>query len=403
MREYNLLEKLVEVSPGMEIWWDSSPVIFANWCRKLLAKSEEGDKETLKRQFGRMYNKEKPEASLFRGVTTNPSLSLQAIKDDEPYWQGVTEGIIKENPGIDKESLFWLLYKEVVKRGSDMFLPLFEKTHFREGYLSGQVDPRKSFDKETMLKQAKELAAINPNVMIKVPGTKEGYDIIEILTSQGIATNNTLTFILPQLMDCARSVQRGLEKAKKNNVDLSRWRSVITHMEARYGDLGGLRDFAREKGIELSDGEVRLAELAIFKKAYRLLKENNYPSKLLSCSLRVGPKVDGILRLWHLEEKAGAGIVVTCPPTFIDEVINFPGQENILFVKDRIHQDIPKEVLDKLLRIPYFERAYAEDGYTRDEYNSHPSLVKTAQQFSKATEDMVEFAGKCLADSSLSS
>jgi transaldolase len=403
MREYNLLEKLVELSPGMEIWWDSSPVIFANWCRKLLVKAEEGDKETLKRQFGRMYNKEKPEASLFRGVTTNPSLSLQAIKDDEPYWQGVTKEMIKENPGIDKESLFWLLYKEVVKRGSDMFLPLFEKTHFREGYLSGQVDPRKSFDKETMLKQAKELAAINPNVMIKVPGTKEGYDIIEILTSLGIATNNTLTFVLPQLMDCARSVQRGLEKARKNHVDLSRWRSVITHMEARYGDLGGLRDFAREKGIELSEGEVRLAELAIFKKAYRLLKENNYPSKLLSCSLRVGPKVDGILRLWHLEEKVGAGIVVTCPPTFIDEVIHFPGQENISFVKDRIHQDIPKEVLDKLLRIPYFERAYAEDGYTREEYNSHPSLVKTAQQFSKATEDMVEFAGKCLADSSLSS
>jgi transaldolase len=108
--------------------------------------------------------------------------------------------------------------------------------------------------------------------------------------------------------------------------------------------------------------------------------------------------VDGVLRLWHLEEKAGAGVVVTCPPSFIDEVINFPGQENISFSKGRIDQEIPKEVLDKLLRIPYFERAYAVDGYTRDEYNSHPALQKTAQQFSKATEEMVEFAGKCLAE-----
>ncbi|MDO9228442.1 MAG: transaldolase family protein [Syntrophales bacterium] len=398
MRENNLLEALVQVSPGMEIWWDSSPVIFKNWCRKLLAKADAGDQQTLKRQFGRMYNTENPEESLFRGVTTNPSLSLQAIKDDEPYWKDVTFGIIKKNPGIDKESLFWLLYKEVVKRGSDMFLPLFEKTNFREGFLSGQVDPRKSFDKETMLKQAAELAAINPNVMIKVPGTKEGYEVIEELTSRGIATNNTLTFVLPQLMDCARSVQKGLEKAKANHVDLSRWRSIITHMEARYGDLGGLRDFGTEKGIELSEGDVRLAELAIFKKAYRLLKKNNYPSKLLSCSLRVGPTVDGALRLWHLEEKAGANIVVTCPPTFIDEVIHFPGQENIHFIKDRIDHEIPKDVLDKLLRVPYFERAYAEDGYARDEYNAHPSLVKTAQQFSKATDDMVEFAGKCIAD-----
>ncbi len=398
MRENNLLEALVQVSPGMEIWWDSSPVIFENWCRKLLAKADAGDQQLLKRQFGRMYNLANPEESLFRGVTTNPSLSLQAIKDDEPYWKEVTFGMIKDHPGIDKESLFWLLYKEVVKRGSDMFLPLFEKTNFREGFLSGQVDPRKSFDKETMLKQAAELAAINPNVMVKVPGTKEGYEVIEELTSRGIATNNTLTFVLPQLMDCAKSVKKGLEKAKANHVDLSRWRSVITHMEARYGDLGGLRDFGREKGIELSEGDIRLAELAIFKKAYRLLKENNYPSKLLSCSLRVGPTVDGALRLWHLEEKAGANIVVTCPPSFIDEVIHFPGQEKIIFTKDRIDHEIPKDVLDKLLRIPYFERAYAEDGYARDEYNAHPSLVKTAQQFSKATDDMVEFAGKCIAD-----
>ena len=398
MKENNLLEKLVAVSPGMEIWWDSSPVIFENWCRKLLVKADAGDQQTLKRQFGRMYNMENPEESLIRGVTTNPSLSLQAIKDDEPYWKEVTFGMIRNHPGIDKESLFWLLYKEVVKRGSDIFLPLFEKTNFREGYLSGQVDPRKSFDKETMLKQAAELAAINPNVMVKVPGTKEGYEVIEELTSRGIATNNTLTFVLPQLMDCAKSVQRGLEKAKANHVDLSRWRSIITHMEARYGDLGGLRDFGKEKGIELSEGDVRLAELAIFKKAYRLVREGKYPSKLLSCSLRVGPTVDGVLRLWHLEEKAGANIVVTCPPTFIDEVIHFPGQENIVYIKDRIDHEIPKDVLDKLLRIPYFEKAYAEDGYARDEYNAHPSLVKTAQQFSKATDDMVEFAGKCIAD-----
>jgi transaldolase len=398
MRENNLLEALVQVSPGMEIWWDSSPVIFQNWCRKLLDKSDAGDRQTLKRQFGRMYNRENPEESLFRGVTTNPALSLQAIQDDEPHWKEITFGIIKNHPGIDKESLFWLLYKEVVKQGSDMFLPLFEKTNFREGYLSGQVDPRKSFDRESMLKQAAELAAINPNVMVKVPGTKEGYEVIEELTSRGIATNNTLTFVLPQLMDCAKSVQKGLEKAKANQVDLSRWRSVITHMEARYGDLGGLRDFGKEKGIELSEGDVRLAELAIFKKAYRLVRERKYPSKMLSCSLRVGPTVDGVLRVWHLEEKAGANIVVTCPPTFIDEMIHFPGQEKITFIKDRIDQEIPKEVLDKLLRIPYFERAYAEDGYARAEYNTHPSLVKTAQQFSKATDGMVEFAGKCIAD-----
>jgi transaldolase len=396
MEEKNLFEKLVEVSPGMEIWWDSSPVIFDNWCKKMLAKAAPENKEIMQRQFDRMYDENAPESQLFRGVTTNPPLSLQAIQDDPPFWEGVAKDIIADNPGIDTETLFWKLYRQVVKRGSDMYLPLFEKTGYKEGYLSGQVDPRSVFDKDAMLKQALELAGINPNVMIKVPGSKEGYDVIEELTARGISTNNTLTFILPQLVDCAETVKRGLEKAKKNGVDLSKWRSVITHMESRYGDLGGLRDAAAEKGIELAEGEVRLAELAIFKKAYKYLEDNTLPSKMLSCSLRMGPELNGKKRIWHLEEKTGAAVVVTCPPSFIDQVMNFEGETDIVFEKDRIHAETPKAVMDKLMRIPYFERAYSVDGYSRDEYNTHPALERTATQFSKATEEMVAFADNCL-------
>jgi len=396
MEKKNLLEKLVEVSPGMEIWWDSSPVIYNNWCRKVLDKAAPENREIIQGQLDRMYNESSPETQLFRGVTTNPPLSLQAIQDDPPYWEGVAKTIVAENPGIDTESLFWSLYRQVVKRGSDMYLPLFEKSGYKEGYLSGQTDPRSAFDKDAMMKQALDIAAINPNVMIKVPGTKEGYDVIEELTARGIATNNTLTFILPQLVDCAESVKRGLQTAQKNGVDLSKWRSVITHMESRYGDLGGLRDAAAEEGIELTDGDVRLAELAIFKKAYKYLEDNNLPSKMLSCSLRFGPTVEGKTRIWHLEEKTGAAVVMTCPPSFIDQVMNFENEKDIVFEADRIHAETPKDVLDKLMRIPYFEKAYAVDGYTRDEYNTHPALQRTAAQFSKATEEMVAFAAKCL-------
>ena len=396
MKERNLLEDLVAVSPGMEIWWDSSPVIFGNWCQKMLAKAEPGDHDNLKAQFKRMYDTDAPLGQLFRGVTTNPPLSLAAFKDDPARWEKVAQGVLKDNPGLDTEGLFWLLYKEVVRQGSDMFLPLFEASGYKEGFLSGQVDPRSAFDGEAMLAQALEIHAVNPNVMVKVPGTAEGYPLIEELTARGIATNNTLTFVLSQLLDCAKSVMRGLEKAKANGVDLSKWRSVITHMEARYGDLGGLREFGAEKGIELSEGDVRLAELAIFKKAYRTVKERGYQSKMLSCSLRLGPTIDGKQQIWHLEEKAGASIVVTCPPSLIDEVINFPHPEDIVFQENRIDVDPPKDVMDKLMRIPYFERAYDENGYTRQEYNTHPALVKTHAAFSKATNEMVAFADSCL-------
>jgi len=396
MEDRNFFERLVDVSPGMEIWWDSSPVIFDNWCQKLLDKADAGDRGLLQAQFDRMYDRDNPMGQLFRGVTTNPPLSQQAIQDDPAYWEKIAADILAENSGLDKEGLFWELYKTVVKRGSEMYLPLFEASNYKEGYLSGQVDPRSVFDKEAMIRQAEEIAAINPNVMVKVPGSKEGYEVIEHLTAKGIPTNNTLTFVFAQLKDCADTVKRGLETARQNGVDLSKWRSVITHMEGRFGNLGGLKDRAAEAGVELSDGEIRLAELAIFKKAYKYLKDNDMPSKMLSCSLIVGPTVDGDNRIWHLEEKSGADVVVTCPPSFIDKVLFLEGVEKIEFEKDRILEDIPGDLMDKLMRVPYFRKGYAADGYSRDEYSSIDPLQKTAAQFSNATEEMVAFAGQCL-------
>jgi transaldolase len=87
---------------------------------------------------------------------------------------------------------------------------------------------------------------------------------------------------------------------------------------------------------------------------------------------------------------------MTCPPGFIEQLYDFPKPESLVFKKDRILEDIPSDVMDKLLKIPYFEKAYSEDGYSRDEYNTHPALMQTAGQFSKATGEMVDFAAECL-------
>ena len=65
MKENNLLEKLVRSAPVWRSGGIPHPVIFENWCRKLLGKARRGNSETLKRQFGRMYNKENPEAVAF--------------------------------------------------------------------------------------------------------------------------------------------------------------------------------------------------------------------------------------------------------------------------------------------------------------------------------------------------
>ncbi len=388
------LERLMETHPGLEIWWDSSPLIYTSWTEDMLKKAPPDRVKELQEQLKRFYDPEHPEEALFRGVTTNPPLSLNVIKTHETLMTKLVDGLIEQNPCVDKEALFWMTYKEIIQRGARMYLGVFQRSQYRYGYLSGQVDPRALIDKEKMISQALELASLSPNVMIKVPGSKEGYEVIKFLTSKGISTNNTLTFVLPQLMACAKAVKEGLAIARQNGVDLTRWRSVITHMAARYGDLGDLRKEAESLGIDLSEADIRWAELAIFKKTYHLLKEGNYPSKMLICSMRISPIMNGKRHCWHLEKLAGGDIVFTCPPSFIEGVFEFLDETEF---RPQIDEGVPKTVLDKLLRIPYFEKAYHEDGLTPDEFNTHPVLVATAIEFSKATEGIVNFVAKRLA------
>src|SRR5512136_21636 len=374
----NPLERLMETHPGLEIWWDSSPLIYSNWSEGLLKKAAPDRLGELREQLKRLYDPEHPERALFRGVTTNPPLSLQVVKARESFVAQTVDDLIEKNPCVDKEALFWITYKEIVRRGAKMYLGVFQRSQYRYGYLSGQVDPRVLTDKEKMIAQALELASLSPNVMIKVPGSKEGYEVIKVLTSKGISTNNTLTFVLPQLMACAKAVKEGLEIAKRNGVDLTRWRSVITHMTARYGDLGDLRKESESLTIDLSEADTRWAELAIFKKAYQLVKAGGYPSKMLICSMRVSPIINGKKYTWHLEKLAGRSIVFTCPLSYIDGLFDY--FDDIEF-RPQIEEEVPKEVLDKLMRIPYFERAYREDGYGPEEFNTHPVMIATATEF----------------------
>src|SRR4030066_810509 len=361
------LERLMDTHPGLEIWWDSSPLIYSFWAEGMLKKAPSNRVEERREQLKRLYDPEHPERALFRGVTTNPPLSLGVIKTHESLVAQMVDRLIEQNPCVDKEVLFWLTYKEIVRRGAEMYLEVFKRSQYRYGYLSGQVDPRSLTDKEKMISQALELASLSPNVMIKVPGSKEGYEVIKILTSKGISTNNTLTFVLPQLMACAKAVKEGLEIAKRNGVDLTRWRSVITHMSARYGDLGDRRKEGESLKIDLSEADTRWAERAIFKKAYRLVKEGNYLSKMLICSMRISPVLDGKSHCWHLEKLAGGNIVITCPPSFIEGVFKFlDGPE----FRPQIDEEVPKAVLDKLMKVPFFEKAYEGDGLRPDDSNT---------------------------------
>ncbi len=384
----SVVEQLLKTSPGLEVWWDSSPLVYQNWVDQLMNQCPTEKQATLHAQLVRLYDPDHPENTLFRGVTTNPPLSLNAMKNDPERWEGWIRDYCQKNRGASVEDVFWALYKEIVLLGAKSYLPVFKSSGFVYGYLSGQVDPRKFFDGELMLRQALELSALAPNVMVKIPGTTEGVDVIRELTARGIPTNCTAGYIIPQFLAVAKAVQEGLIEARKKGVDLTHWRSVVTYMSARWENSEAFTEEAMAAGVEITPNDRRWAGLALFKKAYRIYRENAYPSKMLICSVRMGPNFDGAVHCSHLEETAGADAVFTLPPNFLSEL--FIQGENLQF-KPRIWEDIPSDVMERLMKIPYFTRSYEPDGYSQAEFNTIPSLVSTYKEFSGATQKMVDF------------
>ncbi|MXP40557.1 hypothetical protein GRI75_02705 [Altererythrobacter soli] len=390
----NILERLAATNPDSEIWWDSSPLIFPSWKEETLAKAPEGKRADWEQQLTRLYDDEtiRSQGTMgFRGVTTNPPLSLQAIKLAPELWAAEIRKVAQANPGLDVEGVYWAMYLDLVKRGADAIRPVYDKSGGKYGFLSGQVDPRFVRDGEKMLAMGLTIAAQGTNVMVKLPGSKEGYEVLEELTARGISTNNTTSFTVPQYMRCMAAVTAGLQRAKAAGVDLSNWRSVITHMSSRLGQLSDWATEAKARGIDLSMPEIRDGEEAVLKRAYWWGKDNNHPSKMLQCSMRVEKdERTGQLVSRHIQDFAGSDMVYTCPPSYIAQLMA-SDEELGAFDPKAIEREPNKASIEKLMKLPSFRQAYEFDGMWPDEFAHFGAFQATATEFAAATRQTVDF------------
>ena len=386
------LERLIETNPNMEIWWDSSPLVFEPWVQKMVGAAAPAQKAVLKEQLSRLYNTEEPAKSIFRGCTTNPPLSWTACQSDPKYWSEWIRQESARQPNLDNKQMAWTLYKEIVRRGAEMFLPIFEASGGRFGWISGQLDPRLFTETEQMVHDAEILHALSPNVMIKVPASMQGMDVLKILASKAISTNTTTCFTLPQIMGSADATREGMQLAEKNKVDLSKWRAVITMMIGRLTENPVLDVQAERKNIKLSWADKHWYGIAVFRRAYRLLTEGGYPSKLLACSMRAGPLVAGRPQYWDIQKIAGGNIVYTCPPYVLEPF--FQIGDDLDFEPEIENNDVPAEVMDKMMKIPYALQAYDPNGMALEQFNTHPATVATVELFSKGFSSLEQFAAE---------
>ena len=90
----------------------------------------------------------------------------------------------------------------IAKEGRDFTETIKEITEIVDGPISGEVI---SEDAEGMIKEGREIAAIHPNMIVKIPMTAEGLKAVKVLASEGIKTNVTLIFSANQALLAANA------------------------------------------------------------------------------------------------------------------------------------------------------------------------------------------------------
>ena len=389
MSDTNPIRRLKDTHPQLEVWWDSSPLVYADWLAG--AGRDHRDARLFDLVPGPDGRTLFAPDSLLDGATTDQPLTWQVLEKYPEVWAEWLAAQRTTAGNLDVGEALWRTHIEVAARGADMLAPIFAAPDRREGQICCQVDPRDLTDLPAMLAQARRIHAARPNIMVKLPGTAEGIEAVRILTAEGIPTNVTLGFTVSQLVATGEAAQAGLAAARQRGTDLRNWRSCAVMMLGRYEDAPPFKEQAAERGIELTDADLRWAGIAIFRKAHRLFRERAYPSKLMAASMRLGPTVDGSLRVWHLEKLAGADAVLTVFPNIFEAFLtSYAG----LVLAPQIEEPVPDDVLERLLQVPYFAQAYDEHGMAAEDFVAHPALQATAASFVQSMAHIERFAAQ---------
>lgn len=160
-----------------------------------------------------------------RGMTSNPSIFEKAIGAGTDY-----DDQLRDLVNVEKnaEALFWDLAIADIQEACDAFAGVYEQSKGNDGFVSLEVSPLLAHDTEGTIAKAKELWARvdRRNVMIKIPGTKEGLPAIEECTYAGININVTLIFSVDMYEKAARAYVKGLQRRVDAGKPIDTIRSV---------------------------------------------------------------------------------------------------------------------------------------------------------------------------------
>jgi transaldolase/glucose-6-phosphate isomerase len=167
-----------------------------------------------------------------RGVTSNPTIFEKAVSSGNDYDSQV---LALARGRVPLPEAYKRIVTDDIRAAADVLRPVYNASGGEDGYVSLEVDPDLARDTGATIARARELfdAVGRPNVMIKIPGTKEGLPAVEETIASGVPVNVTLIFSVLRYADVAGAYMKGLERLLAAGGDPRKVASVASFFVSR--------------------------------------------------------------------------------------------------------------------------------------------------------------------------
>jgi transaldolase len=167
-----------------------------------------------------------------RGMTSNPTIFEKAIAGSQLYDNDIRR---LSEQGRSAPEIFQALAVADVQAACDAFMPLYQDSNRRDGFVSLEVSPRLAHDSEATVQEVERLweAVGRPNAMIKIPGTMAGLSAITRSIAAGINVNVTLLFSVQRYREVIDAFLEGLEWRLERDLPLQGVASVASFFVSR--------------------------------------------------------------------------------------------------------------------------------------------------------------------------
>lgn len=170
------------------------------------------------------------------GVTSNPAIFERAIGQGREYDEEI---LALARQGLSAAEIYDRLAIDDVRAACDVLAPVYLGSGGEDGFVSIEVDPAAAYDSELTVAEAHRLfAAVDrPNVMVKIPGTREGVAATRRCLGDGLNVNITLLFSLSHYDAVAEAYLDALEERLTRDETIRGTSSVASFFISRVDAL----------------------------------------------------------------------------------------------------------------------------------------------------------------------